>query len=87
MAGASIIIDTQVSKATEKGGRSQDPVGYDAGKKVKGIKRNALTDTVGLLLGIEVIPASAQDRDGAADLIKKTRRLFVSDALRPFGFA
>jgi putative transposase len=29
-----------------------------------------------LLLGIEVIPASVQDRDGAAALITKTRRLF-----------
>lgn len=29
-----------------------------------------------MLLGIEVIPASVQDRDGAAGLIKKTRRLF-----------
>ena len=57
-------------------GNSRDLTGYDAGKKVKGIKRNALTDTIGLLLGIEVIPASVQDRDGAVDLIKKTRRLF-----------
>ena len=59
-----------------KRGRYKDPVGYDAGKKVKGIKRNAVTDTIGLLLGIEAIPASVQDRDGAAGLIKKTRRLF-----------
>jgi hypothetical protein len=29
--------------------------------------------------GIEAIPASVQDRDGAADLIKKTRRLFPFD--------
>jgi transposase len=29
-----------------------------------------------LLLGIEAIPVSVQDRDGAAELIKKTRRLF-----------
>jgi transposase len=29
-----------------------------------------------LLLGIEVIPASVQDRDCAADLIARTRRLF-----------
>jgi transposase len=29
-----------------------------------------------LLLGIEAIPASVQDRDGAAGFIKKTRRLF-----------
>jgi len=30
-----------------------------------------------LLLGIEAIPASIQDRDSAAELIKKTRRLFA----------
>src|ERR1700719_1351119 len=59
-----------------KRGRHADPVGYDAGKKAKGIKRNALVDTIGLLLGIEVIPANIQDRDCAADLIRKTRRLF-----------
>ena len=29
-----------------------------------------------MLLGVEAIPASVQDRDGAAALIKKTRRLF-----------
>jgi transposase len=29
-----------------------------------------------LLLGIEVIPANVQDRDGAAGLIERTRRLF-----------
>ncbi len=59
-----------------KRGANADPVGYDAGKKTKGIKRNALVDTIGLLLGIEVIPASAQDRDCAASLIRRTRRLF-----------
>ena len=31
---------------------------------------------MGLLLGIEVIPANVQDRDCAADLIRRTRRLF-----------
>lgn len=35
-----------------------------------------LVDTIGLLLGIEVIPANIQDRDCAADLIRRTRRLF-----------
>jgi transposase len=63
-------------KGHRKRGANADPVGYDAGKKTKGIKRNALVDTVGLLLGIEVIPASVQDRDCAADLIRRTRRLF-----------
>lgn len=57
-------------------GPNTDPVGYDAGKKTKGIKRNALVDTIGLLLGIEVIPANIQDRDCAADLIRRTRRVF-----------
>ena len=31
---------------------------------------------IGLLLGIAVIPANIQDRDCAASLIRKTRRLF-----------
>ena len=43
--------------------------GYDAGKKTKGRKRHALTDTNGLLLGVVVTPASVQDRDGAKLLL------------------
>jgi transposase len=35
-----------------------------------------IVDTIGLLLGIAVIPANIQDRDCAANLIRKTRRLF-----------
>jgi transposase len=35
-----------------------------------------LVDTIGLLLGIEVIPASVQDRDCADGLIRTTRRSF-----------
>jgi transposase len=63
-------------ESDRKRGASADPVGYDAGKKTKGIKRNAIVDTTGLMLGIEVIPANIQDRDCAAKLIRKTRRLF-----------
>ena len=59
-----------------KRGPQRDPVGYDAAKKTKGIKRNVIVDTIGLLLGIAVIPANIQDRDCAANLIRKTRRLF-----------
>lgn len=36
-----------------------------------------IVDTIGLLLGIEVIAASVQDRDCAAGLIRRTRRLFA----------
>ncbi len=60
-----------------KGGPAVDPIGYDAGKKVKGIKRHVLTDHLGLLLSVAVHPADVQDRDGAAALInKRVRRRF-----------
>ncbi len=38
------------------------------------IKRNAVTDTIGLLLGIDFVQANVQDFDCAADLIRKVRR-------------
>ena len=63
-------------ESDRKRGPQRDPIGYDAGKKTKGIKRNVIVDTIGLLLGIAVIPANIQDRDCAADLIRKTRQLF-----------
>ena len=58
-------------ESDRKRGVSIDPIGYDAGKKIKGIKRNALVDTEGHALAIEVIPANVQDRDCAAGLIKR----------------
>jgi transposase len=58
-------------ESDRKRGVSIDPVGYDAGKKIKGIKRNALVDTEGHLLSLEVIAANIQDRDCAAGLIEK----------------
>jgi transposase len=63
-------------ESDRKKGASIDPVGYDAGKKTKGIKRNAIVDTEGHLLSIEVIAANTQDRDCAADLIKEALRKY-----------
>ena len=40
-------------------------VGFDAGKRVKGRKRHLVTDTLGLMLRIEVHSVGVQDRDGA----------------------
>ena len=55
------IIDSQsVKMASQPGER-----GFDAGKKVMGRKRHLLVDTLGLILGVVVHPASVQDRDGA----------------------
>ena len=54
-----------------------DPVGFDGGKKVKGIKRHILTDRLGLLLTVAVHPANIQDRDGAKQVLtKRLRRRF-----------
>ncbi len=41
-----------------------------------GRKRHVLTDTMGLLLGVVVHPASVQDRDGAETLLREARRTF-----------
>jgi putative transposase len=70
------IIDSQSAKGAAKGGASIDPSGFDAGKKVKGRKRHILVDTLGLLLNVVVHPADVQDRDGAFDLLRRSRRLF-----------
>ena len=47
-------------ESDRKRGVSIDPIGYDAGKKTKGIKRNAIVDTEGHLLAIEVIAANTR---------------------------
>jgi putative transposase len=56
------IIDAQSVKSTLVS--SQDK-GFDAGKKVKGIKRHIIVDTLGLILAVVIQSASVQDRDGA----------------------
>lgn len=47
-----------------------DQAGFDAGNKVKGKKRHIAVDTLGLLLGLIVMPANIQDRDVIATLTK-----------------
>jgi len=59
-----------------KRGATIDPQGFDAGKKVTGRKRHILVDTLGLLLGVGVLPANIQDRDGARALLQSARRRF-----------
>jgi Transposase DDE domain len=66
----------QERQGRSKGGSGLDPQGYGAGKKVNGRKRYILVDTLGLLLSVVVHPASVQDRDGAAAVLRQTRRQF-----------
>lgn len=49
--------------------------GYDGGKKVPGRKRHIVTDTLGLLLVVAVTAANVGDRDAAAGLLMRLRRL------------
>ncbi len=66
------ILDSQSVKATEM----SEERGYDAGKKVNGIKRHLLVDTLGLVLKVMVLTANIQDRDGARTLLAKVKGQF-----------
>ena len=63
------ITDAQSVKNTE----SAREKGYDAGKKVSGIKRHIAVDTNGLLHAIEVTTANVTDRDGAVEMTKRNK--------------
>ena len=67
------IIDSQSVKT---GPEAREMVGFDAGKRVEGRKRHLVTDTLGLMLRMEVHPASVQDRNGAALVLDHITRRF-----------
>ena len=66
------IVDSQSVKTTETSGER----GYDAGKKINGIKRHLLVDTLGMILTVMVLTADIQDRDGARKLLAKAKGCF-----------
>src|SRR3954469_14735897 len=58
-------IDSQTVKGTEVGGVR----GYDGGKKLTGVKRHSVVDTLGLLLVVVVSAASADDGTFAPEVL------------------
>lgn len=66
------IVDAQSVKNTDTAREK----GYDAGKKVSGIKRHIAVDTNGLPHGIEVTTANVTDREGAIRITKRSKENF-----------
>lgn len=62
------IIDAQSVKNTLV---SSEDRGFDMGKKVKGIKRHIIVDTLGLILAVVIQSASVQDRNGGLVVVQQ----------------
>jgi len=72
-------------KTTESGG----PRGYDAGKKIKGRRRQAKADMDGRALVLDPQPTDVQDRDGAIPVLRLSRKSFpfVAKAFADMGYS
>ena len=66
---------SECEKRGKRGARIE-PSGFDAGKRVKGKKRQVLVDTLGRLLHALVHPAHMQDRDGGILLLSALAERF-----------
>lgn len=66
---ALVIVDAQSVKNTDTAGFK----GYDAGKKVSGIKRHIAVDTLGLPHAIAVTTANVTDRQGALQAFERCK--------------
>ena len=65
-----------VDSQSVKSARTAEIRGFDAGKKINGVKRHIMVDTLGLLLVIVVHAASIQYRDGAKLIFAKAKGHF-----------
>lgn len=84
------VIDSQSVKNTD----TAENKGYDAAKKISGIKRHLAVDTHGLPHAIHITPANVTDRDGAISMIvehaqnlERVKNLLVDAGYRGEQFA
>lgn len=80
-----IILDAQSVKNTD----TAESKGYDAGKKVSGIKRHVAVDTQGLPHAIHITTANVTDRKGALEacLLNKSFLSEVKGVLADGGYS
>lgn len=80
-----VIIDAQSVKNTD----TAENKGYDAGKKISGIKRHIAVDTQGLPHVIHITPANVTDRNGAIEALslRKNDLLLVKNVLVDGGYS
>lgn len=74
VAPTAAVLDAQSTRSSPQGGTQ----GFDAGKKVKGRKRNLVVDTLGLLLAVSVTAASVQDRDASYATVAAAKEKYRS---------
>lgn len=72
-----LILDAQSVKNTDTATQK----GYDAGKKVSGIKRHIAVDTNGLPHAVSVTTANVTDRGGALDMLE-SYQTYLQDVLK-----
>lgn len=63
------VVDSQSVKGTDRGGWH----GYDGAKKLNGVKRHLLVDTLGIVCTALVSAADVDDREAAAVLLQRAR--------------
>jgi transposase len=71
-----LIIDSQSVKNTDS--CNKETKGYDGGKKISGIKRHLLVDTLGLPQVIKVTPANIAERSTILGIMRKNNDLFTN---------